>query len=295
VTVGFDTQARGIESTPRSVAAWLSGAVAITLAVLVALASTTGVGIAASWFDEQRILALVVLVTAGLFVRLLLPVPRRDAAAAMLTVLALGVLSCILAVRPFTAAVDWSVYCLMGLLIVSARVTKPSTVETAAAVACAILPTAYCTGVMANYVSALLLEFPVGAETLLVGFSNPRFPAQLQVLTIPLLPLALQRAPSTFWRVCLAVVAALWWMCFIGSGSRTGWIAIALAAVVVAFFGAEGRRWLKWQLRFAASGALLWAFLFHWAPALLSMTAAPETGRFSDFASVGARHEALDG
>jgi hypothetical protein len=107
-----------------------------------------------------------------------------------------------------------------------ARAAQPSTVETTAALAGAIIPTAYVTGVVANYASALLLDFPVGAETLLVGFSNPRFPAQLQVLTIPLLPLAMQRAPSAFWRVCLGVVAALWWMCFIGSGSRTGWIAI---------------------------------------------------------------------
>jgi O-antigen ligase len=78
-------------------------------------------------------------------------------------------------------------------------------------------------------------------------------------------------------------------MCFIGSGSRTGWIAVTLAAVIVAFFGAEGRRWLKWQLVFAACGALLWGLLFHGLPALLSMKAASETGRFSDFASVGAR------
>jgi O-antigen ligase len=78
-------------------------------------------------------------------------------------------------------------------------------------------------------------------------------------------------------------------MCSIGSGSRTGWIAILCAAIVVSFFGSEGRRWLKWQLAFAVSGALLWGFLFHWLPALLSMMAAPETGRFSDFASVGAR------
>jgi O-antigen ligase len=207
----------------------------------------------------------------------------------MAAALALGLVSSMLASRSYVATAEWSVYGLMALLMMSARATQKWTLQSTVALVGVIVPAAYVTGVMANYVSALLLVFPIGAETLLVGFSNPRFPAQLQVLTIPLLPLAMQRAPSPFWRACLAVVAALWWMCFIGSGSRTGWIAITFAAALMLFFGAEGRRWLKCQLVFAATGAVLWVVLFHWLPALLSMTAAPETGRFSDFASVGAR------
>jgi ribosomal protein L11 methylase PrmA len=166
-----------------------------------------------------------------------MPLPAGKVTALLVAALALGLLSSALSARPYVAVVEWSVYCLMALLILSARATRPLMVETTAALIGSIVPAAYVTGVMANYVSALLLDFPVGAETLLVGFSNPRFPAQLQVLTIPLLPLALQRAPTTFWRVCLGIVAALWWMCFIGSGSRTGWIAILFAAVVIPFFG----------------------------------------------------------
>jgi len=273
----------------RQVEAWGSCAFIVLIVTAVAIASTTGVGVGASWFDEQRIILLVALAVAALLARLARAIPTDKASALLLAALALGLSSSTLAPRSYVAAVEWSVYCLMTLLVLSARASKPSTIETVAGLAGAIIPTAYVTGVMANYVSALLLDFPVGAETLLVGFSNPRFPAQLQVLTIPLLPLALQRASTTFWRVCVAIVAALWWMCFIGSGSRTGWIAITVAAMAMSFFGAEGRRWLKWQLLFAASGALLWGFLFHWLPALLSMTAAPETGRFSDFASVSAR------
>jgi putative inorganic carbon (hco3(-)) transporter len=111
----------------------------------------------------------------------------------------------------------------------------------------------------------------------------------LQVLTIPLLPLAFHRAPSTFWRACLVGVASLWWMCFIGSGSRTGWIAIAAAGLMAALLGSEGRRWLRCQLVFGALGLLSWGLLFHALPALLSGDTAPETGRLSDFASVGYR------
>jgi O-antigen ligase len=78
-------------------------------------------------------------------------------------------------------------------------------------------------------------------------------------------------------------------MCFIGSGSRTGWIAVAMAAFIVMFLGSEGRRWLKAQLAFAACGALLWGLLFHLLPAALSVMTAPETGRFSNFTSISAR------
>jgi O-antigen ligase len=269
--------------------AWRTCALVVVLVAAVAAASTTGVGVGASWFDEQRIILLVALAVAALIARVPRPAHPSRAAGFLAAALVVGLLSSTYALRPYLAAVEWSVYCLMALLVLSARAAQPSTVETTAALAGAIIPTAYVTGVVANYVSALLLDFPVGAETLLVGFANPRFPAQLQVLTIPLLPLAMQRAPSAFWRVCIGVVAALWWMCFIGSGSRTGWIAITFAAMAVSFFGAEGRRWLKWQLVFAVTGAMLWGLLFHGVPALLTVTAAPETGRFSDFSSVGAR------
>jgi hypothetical protein len=178
--------------------------------------------VGASWFDEQRITLLIALAVTALLAWALRSTPIDKATALLAVALALGLFSSTLAPRPYVAVVDWSVYFLMALLILSARTTQSSTVETTAALTGAVVPAAYVTGVVANYVSELLLDFPVSPETLLVGFSNPRFPAQLQVLTIPLLPLALQRAPTAFWRICLVVVATLWWMCFIGSGSRTG-------------------------------------------------------------------------
>ena len=222
MTVGSDTQMRGMDSDSRSVAAWLSSAVVITLAVLVALASTTGVGMAASWFDEQRILALVVLVTAGLFVRLLLPVPRRDAAAAMLAVLALGVLSCTLAVRPYIAAVEWSVYCLMGFLIVSARVTGPRRSRGRSRWRAPSFPRRLSPASWPTSVGAAA-GFPRGCRDTARRLQQPPLPRAVAGSDdSPTSAGDLQRAPSTFWRACLAVVAALWWMCIIGSGSRAG-------------------------------------------------------------------------
>jgi O-antigen ligase len=263
----------------------------LTLTVTTALVSTTGAGVASSWFDEQRIFLLTALGAAAALVVWRLPPPTEVAVHAVFSALAIGAVSAVLAPRPYVAALDWSIYSLTALVILCARAPGRSGFETLVALAAGIVPAAYVTGVLANYVSALLFGFPVGAETLLVGFANPRFPAQLQVLTIPLLPLALQRLQGRFWRACFGVVGGLWWMCFIGSGSRTGWIAIAASALVVAFLAEQGRRWLRWQALFGASGAMLWLLLFHLLPALLSVPTAPETGRFTNFASIGARWE----
>lgn len=267
--------------------AWL----VVGLSAAIALASTTGVGIASSWYDEQRVLVVLALAAATLVGRTHLAGVHRAASRAILTVLAVGLVSALLASRPFLAVLDWSIYCLIALLVLSSRASRSEAVGTTAALAAVIVAASYVVGVLTNFGSSLLLDFPIGAETLLVGFSNPRFPAQLQALTIPFLPLAMARAPSSFWRACLAGVAALWWMCFIGSGSRTGWLAIAAAALVVSWLGVEGRRWLKWQAAFAVSGGALWWLLFHAVPSVLDIETATETGRLSNFASVGARWE----
>ncbi len=57
------------------------------------------------------------------------------------------------------------------------------------------MPTAYVIGVAANYVSEMLLGFEVGSVTFLVGSQIRRFPAQLEVLSIPFLFLAWRMAP----------------------------------------------------------------------------------------------------
>jgi putative inorganic carbon (hco3(-)) transporter len=263
-------------------------ALVLVLACTVALSSTVGLGVGNSWFDEQRVLCLIALAIASVALIFSRP-PDNLMVLAVLAALTLGLLSALVAIRPLAAMADWAVYCTMAMLIIWARQSSARLFEMCTALVVAIVATAYTTGVVANYVSSLLLGIPVGAETLLVGFSNPRFPAQLQALTIPLIPLALRVAPAGFWRSALLGVAVLWWMCLVGSGSRTAWIALGAVALMIAFYGRVGLTWVRVQLALMACGLALWGLFFFALPSLLSLSTALESGRFSNFASMGSR------
>jgi O-antigen ligase len=256
----------------------------VVLTSVVAVSTTTGLGVGSSWFDEQRILTLLVLVSISLYA--LTRPPSSVFPPALYAALVLGLVSSAFAARPYLALADWAVYCLMSFLVVASG-PRPGghDLRLAASLAVVVVATAYTAGVASNYVSSLLLGFPVGGETLLVGFSNPRFPAQLQALTIPLLPLALRVAPKGFWRGALCVVASLWWMCLIGSGSRTAWISLIVAALLVLTFGRASRNWLLSQCLLFLAGLALWLLLFLALPQVIGIPTQLESGRLSEFGS----------
>ncbi len=66
---------------------------------------------------------------------------------------------------------------------------------------------------------------PIG-QTLLVGFSNPKFPAHLEGLTRRS-SARLYLEPGIGSGVSRPSIASLWWMLLVGSGSRTAWLAPA--------------------------------------------------------------------
>jgi putative inorganic carbon (hco3(-)) transporter len=253
----------------------------VFLGLVVALASTTGIGIGNSWFDEQRILLLV---TVGLVVVVSL-FTRQDFASgsafAIVVVLTLGLVSALVAARPYAAALEWSVFCLLLFAVLSVRLASTRLIAVSASIVLACIAATYSTGVLTNFVSSLILGFPLGPETLLVGFSNSRFPAQLQALTLPLLPIAHALAPSRLWRSVLVVVGVMWWTCLIGSGSRTSWLAMMSATLVVLAASAGGRRWAWLQVRYFAAGLALWFIAFFVIPAVMGIPAEPEVNRLS--------------
>lgn len=261
-------------------------------ALLAAWSATVGFGSALSWFDEQRIVMLVALAAGAVAL-----VVRREASqapaavgAALVIGLGIGLVSTATAARFDAAVAEWAATALFWLSVLHFGGMRFDV--RGAAIALAVAPmAAYTTAVAAGYASALTLGIPVGSETLLAGFANPRFPAQLEALTIPLLPLAWYRFRRPAARAALALGAALWWACLIGSGSRTAWLALLCAAMLVALRGEEARRWLGLQASFALIGFATYWIAFIGAPAWFGFESSVETGRFSEAGSVRARLE----
>ncbi len=208
----------------------------------------------------------------------------------LLSLLAVGLVSSLTAQRPYVALLEWSMMVIISLLVLGARRLSLHNIRLAGALFGAIVPAAYVSGVVANYVSEVLLGFEVGSLTLLVGFSNPRFPAQLEALSIPFLFLAWRLAPEGFWRASIFVIAIAWWACLIGSGSRTSWISVGIALALVAWLERDrGFAFTRFQCICAALGGVAFLIFFFLLPALLGLTSAIEADRFSNIASVGTR------
>lgn len=263
------------------------------LAAAVAIVSTTGLGLGESWFDEQRMLLTPALVAAaflGLKEAWRAEI-RLSAAAVFALVAGLGMASATASARPSAALAEWAVLVAILSVAGSGCYMRADSIKDQAALSAGLIASCYSVGVVANIVSAFLVGLPIGRETFMVGFSNPRFPAQLQALTLPLMPIALElvRRPSA--RAALSLVLALWWMCLIGSGSRTAWLALFMAALVLVLIGASGRRWFVIQARYAALGAMLYLLIFYVAAPLLGTPADLETGRLAYTASIDARLE----
>jgi O-antigen ligase len=249
-----------------------------------------GIGLGASWFDEQRIVMLVVMAGA-LLVVIAKGVPFGTLSwipPALSLAVAFGLVSAPFAPRLDAAMIEWAIVTAIWTFALGSGLKK-SAVGLAAVILSTIPATAYVTGVAANYAFAIAVGWPIGAETLLAGFSNPRFPAQLQALTLPLFPLAWRQSERVLVRAPLAIVWALWWMCLFGSGSRTGWLPALAASLVVLVCGREGRTWLLVQAMSAAAGALLLWLAFFVVPSVFGIEAAHETGRLSSTASIHAR------
>lgn len=264
-----------------------------TVAVWMAVAVTIGTGVGGSWFDEHRILMSVVACTAA--TALVLFNARADffarsCAGLLWLTLVLGLASALLAARPHVALFEWATLAIV-CVIAASGFGRDVALHQGAAWFAAVIAFAYTAGVVANIGSSIILGVPLGRDTFLVGFSNSRFPAQLQALTLPLLPLALCLLQRPLARAGLSLVFSVWWMCVIGSGSRTAWLALATVAVLMACIGAAGRHWLSVQARFAIAGAALYVALFVGLPAWLGVPAQLEVGRLGDANSVAARVE----
>lgn len=258
-----------------------------------ALAVATSIGLALldTWYDEQRVVALLLTGVAALAMSLRPATRPAKRSLAWVFFFGLGLLSVAGARYPMLAAVDWSLTVLAVLGLARFRDgyrDDPILLTRGLALGALAIATVQVIGVASNYVAALG-SGGITPEVWVTGFSNRRFPAHLQALLLPLLPAAVALLPRPAYRQAAWVMFALWFMCWIGSGARGAWVALLGAAVGVALWPAPGRAlWLKRMGLACTLGAVGFVVFFVLMPWLLSVGTHLEN-RLSDPTTLSAR------
>lgn len=142
-----------------------------------------------------------------------------------------------------------------------------------------VLATVISMKIMTGYVAAIVEGLKVDTLTLFEGtFSNRRVFGQVASMVIPLLvyPLLTRKLPR-IQRWSVFALLAVWWMLVIVSGTRGTWMALFVAAVILAAFTWQASSaWLRVQILALAWGAVLFGILFVGLPTWLRTDAAIE-------------------
>lgn len=242
------------------------GSVFLVMALILLL---LGITLSFSGHDWQRVLQVGVAVCALLY-GLATPAGRlvdRPTAIGLGLVFGLGLISSLLAHQPLWALTEWALMITCGVIAAAfARLRRngDQTLDQVLILFVLLL----CLIKSLQYGYAGVLAFTSGEPTLdtdllLSGFSNKRFYGQFQTFTLPLLALPLLLTGTS--RLARGLVFALlcaWWLIAISGGTRGTWLGFGVAALVLAFLGAAGRRWLTWQLAALCGGLVLYGLLF---------------------------------
>jgi putative inorganic carbon (hco3(-)) transporter len=268
-------------------------------AVLLVLPTLVGVLIACDvywlpeWYDQQRITLLVaLLLVASITAMASDPVRQVDwhISLAYLLAVVCGVISVVLASQVVPAIAEWSLISLVfAIAALGIGRSDRDLIGRLASLTFILVAGLYVLGVAIKYLITVASGVNPGAEVFLLYLSNPRFPAHLQAMTLPLAPIAISRATTAPRKVFVFAIAILWWMCLFGSASRTAWIATAAATLFIVFLGQRGRPWLRLHMFGAFGGAAALTVLFHFLPQVLGLRHELETGRFESFSSFAAR------
>lgn len=242
------------------------GSVFLVLALSLLL---LGITLSFSGHDWQRVVQVGVGVCAVVY-GLVTPAGRlvdSPTAIGLALVLGLGLVSTWLAHQPLWALTEWALMLTCGVIAVAfARLRRNG--DQALDQALILFVLLLCLIKTLQYGYAGVLAFTSGDTTLdtdllLGGFSNKRFYGQFQTFTLPLLALPLLLASTS--RLTRGLVFALlcaWWLIAISGGTRGTWLGVGVAAVILAFLGAAGRRWLAWQVAALCGGLFLYWLLF---------------------------------
>ena len=226
-----------------------------------------------SGHDAQRIVQVVIGVMAVFY---LLKHSFSGAAAAYFDtgarvvfslVFVLGLFSCLAARQPGWAMVELALAvtsCAIGLFFFQSRIRGGDSMDTLLIVFVCLL----CSIKSVQFLASVLSAFSSGeaiadTDLLLEGFSNKRFYGQFQTFTLPLLAFPLLIFPTRkAIKIGAFTLLASWWFLVVSGGTRGSWLGMMVAASVLFFLGASGRRWVRWQLMAALVGVLSFWLLF---------------------------------
>jgi O-antigen ligase len=147
--------------------------------------------------------------------------------------------------------------------------------------------------IMMGYLAAMLQGVRLDSIALFTSvFSNRRVFGQVASMAIPLLAYPLLAGGGTrVRRWGVFVLLSVWWMLVIVSGTRGTWMALAVAAAVLAVFAWRAcAGWLRIQVAALGVGALLFWILFVLLPAWLGPVPTLEN-RLSNITSLSGRGE----
>lgn len=154
-----------------------------------------------------------------------------------------------------------------------------------------VLATVISLKITTGYVAATVEGLKLDTIALFEGtFSNRRVFGQVASMVIPILayPLLAKKLPPTQHGGVFALLA-VWWMLVIVSGTRGTWMALSVAAVILAAVSWHAASaWLKVQILALAWGALLFGILFVGVPTGLGMDASLEN-RLVNLATLSGR------
>lgn len=240
----------------------------------------------ATWHDQQRIGQAIGMVLAAGAATLVFgpgrfrPSPVLDPGRRRLLALVIagGIVSACLARQPLWGFVEVALGVgSLGIawLVATMRRMFGATVDRVLLAVLFFTCTGLITRFLAAYLSAIIgNEGVLNAWLLVDGFSNPRFFGQFLTLGLPLLLVPLLTSGELRRHSVVAgVLAVLAWTVAITSGTRGTWLALALAAVVLAYTGPTGRRWAMWQISAATAGLVLFWIAMTVVPDALEMRA----------------------
>lgn len=209
---------------------------------------------------------------------------------------ALGGLSAVLSEFPRFAGLEWATLLLlscMAFLIAGQARMGEGNFDVWAIRLVVVVSGIIVLRVMMGYLAATIQGVRLDSVALFTSvFSNRRVFGQVASMVMPLLAYPfLVSSYTRLQRWGAFILLALWWMLVIVSGTRGTWMALVVAASILAFFAWRACvRWLRVQATAFGVGALLFWVLFVLLPVWLGQNATIEN-RLSNIDSLSGRSE----